>query len=79
MHKRHALIRPLFLQLLDSYNNLPLSCLPSLSRSFWESPAIALTLNDTYHGQGLEDKDTIEFEQLIATTIDASESSDGKI
>ena len=79
IHKHTSLIHPLYIQLLDSCNDLPLSSLPSLARSFWDSPAIVSNLVNTSKGQGLNDKDEIELAELISSVTDAIEAENGKI
>eukprot|EP00973_Karenia_brevis_P001950 266102-Karenia_brevis.AAC.1 len=52
MHTHSDIIHPLYLELLGSCDDLPLSSFPSLSRPFWDSPAICSTLYRAAQGQG---------------------------
>eukprot|EP00973_Karenia_brevis_P050553 7017723-Karenia_brevis.AAC.1 len=69
LHAHNDLIRGQYLQLLDSCNDLPLTCLPTLSRPFWDSPALVSVLVQTARGEDLEDDQAAQFASLISDTL----------
>ena len=78
-HKHKHIIFPLYAQLLDSCECLPLSTLPNMSRAFFDSPALVSTLVQTYKGQRVDDDDEDSFAEIIQQVIDETEREQGKL
>jgi len=80
MHVHHEVITPLYLQLLNACDCLPLSSFGLLSPSFWDSPAICANIYQASKGQGFSDDDA-ELASLISKTIQevSSHRAKGKV